>query len=575
MKIVIFFLIVFVYGYNFTIKEPCIFYIVKKCSYSSMYYKDFIYNITNKLDNYTSNSVNLNNITKICDKYNITENDIPIYVLDAEYSSETYFSLGIVTNHTYNAFKNSKSMSELCSNTFNNKYTNLFCTFYNVIDAFTPVISLMNGFSNSTYRNYSYVNTYMNYSDIIQTANALEKSDYPNEVQKNMSETYKSFVMLNELIFDFQNHPHGYENPIFNLVKDPHKYIKNTKDIINKNMENYYSSYYHNNNILTISYRLYKRLEHQLSNKIQDLKYNLYYIYEHSHEHSFSFRLKKALEHYYEDIKSGHYYKNNVKLIDYLVDENKKSKKKHEYNYRKLKIRSNRYKNRHSNLFYNEKMHDWNHEFFDYDSNFIHLKDYELRTLKKWSGFKDNTFDICSVSDIINGTVCLFSWLFHINKCNETGLNLGFPRPPNSDSGAIYPEIVCNSNFSIKSFLFPEGFDISNPGCSYYSNLSNWLMGLVYLFFTPIYGYNAYLHPNSFYSKIVYNATGKQGLEALPPNLRVCLVVNAFWGTIGLFVVFIAIVLLSIAFNFIGVFRKAIEKANDELVVDDGGFVRS
>ena len=260
-----------------------------------------------------------------------------------------------------------------------------------------------------------------------------------------------------------------------------------------------------------------------------------------------------------ESIRKG--YKQHLKVIK---NENFKyyegfryireySKKMQEYTIMMYKINENIIKSRHKHTlilnlerkYFKErislkknKLNKWNVLLFNSIPN----------TNKLWEGLTTtaNIFNLDSLHDIGVGILWLLSYFFNFilnllkiknNRFNGTTCCPQFPLLPNADLGCIYPTFVAvNSGMNPTFFglvIFPDGFNFTNPGCTIYMGFFRWSLAVLQIPGTLLFG--RFILNNPKFSNyiglefLVNNATGLQGIAALPPNLIVCVVVYSYW----------------------------------------------
>lgn len=509
------------------------------------------------------------NVTRVCDRKNITDTDIPIYVVnEPEQVLEMALNLHLLSNDTYKAWTNSRSVKELCKNSFQDFTANAMCTIHNILDYVSPVVQHFENYSTGQHSYFS------NDSAILHLANMYDQ--VPNENQRDKEtfhETFPSFSMLSNLAKDFQENEHLMKNPFLNFFTNTRGHLDKMATIINEKKEEIYNDYYMNNNIISYMYRVLKKYKGYFQSKFEDVKEEFYYL-SNRHEKQPEV-LHRSLDLYYGRARGGYFHgHSNLEFIDVYNKELSVDLKHNRIKYYLYKRKMNRYKNRMSNPSYHDRLDDIHHEFYDYDENFLYLDEHIHYNISKWGGFADAKFDICKIENIVNGTRFLIAWIFWKDEFNKTGCNMGIPRLPDTRKGCIYPEFYCSSKVTLKSLLFPVGFDFDNPHCEQYNTLMLWGRGLMYFVFTPLLGYQAYIHPTSFYTKLVYNATGKEGLAALPPNLIPCMVINGYIGLIFLLVFFVGVLVFALFGNFLYGVRKELDKTEDVYTYDQNGFVK-
>lgn len=605
MKILLFFLLLNVmlcfhfHKHNVHNKTKCVFYIVKGCKISLMKYLDLKKQIKwRKLHNQTlydrDYDHNIMNLPE-CNGKNFNPNlHEPFYVLKDNKRAKVISEMVGLFNSSntidiINGYK--KMFKEMCLSDLQNKkitFVNFlkisFCNFYNSFgkNNSTNKMNFIEEAITKYRKKYDIKTNIKNINDsLIFNTNWIPKRNKSHSFSNLIFP--KSSKVWNDLKDGFYKHPKtsGFLNGIHSIYSGKFKieglsvgqhFIQNFKknsgfsfSKINAHRKNLYNvmsmlphGIYNSKEVKTKAIDFINEI-YFLKNEIGDHLNNMWKSLKIGHKkyHKIFGKTKE-----YKEMSSFHKFPHMIKSINsfYL------KRQKHHQKIRYMKYYN--YKER--ILSYDDKRwkYNWKNPIHDHHNLRINT---QMHSIQKWSGFtsQDNEFDLTSLADWFNGTLWLGSYIFNpflkrFNKTNpifnEDNCTPEPPLLPNPSDGCIFPKFI---GPALNNTIFPEGFDISNPKCEDYNTIFTRSYGVLQIPGTLIFGPLQVRFP--FVTPVyeifgidlfINNATGKQGLAALPPNLIVCLSVNALW--FGFFAAWLLVIaLMLIFFLLIGVFAIA------------------
>lgn len=180
-----------------------------------------------------------------------------------------------------------------------------------------------------------------------------------------------------------------------------------------------------------------------------------------------------------------------------------------------------------------------------------------------WTGMDDpSPYEVSSLPDLLPFIEFIGSWILRLdNKYNTTGCIPKWPLGPVQNANCFYP-IFEVTNFTVG----PPGMDLFNPQCDQYANVLVYTRSFILAFTTPIIGPILQEYPGGGLTGpfapyplgiFVWNATGGQGINALPPNLIACLY---GYQLIMVLDITVLVILLSIFIVIIYVWQRIQEK---------------
>lgn len=548
-------------------------------------FNGMMWNITNGV-NYTRLEHGYSeNVTRVCDASNITSTDIPIYkVHEISDVLMAVATMNILDNYTSIALANSKDLPSFCSNKFNSYTLTTLCFTYNLMNEQTPINAQISSFFSSYNQNQTSVpffGSYINISRGIELANQHDQNE--TFYNQSMDDFMSKFNTVGNLYYRIKE---AMEDEVvttnIEVTKNFFRYqtLERIRNIVDDHRHSFVNNHYYKNNIAVVIYNAFT------AQKVKDMFNSFldeaYFIKENLRDIFFVGSLKAALKSkkrrnfitkkkcnsrgYFSDYKRCMSSKNNGFEDSYNNTDLNREFARHISSKKELYLmRYAHYHKRLQSYRYHKMTHAWDDQIHDKHER---VKGYH-HTNMLWDGFSDNVFDISSLKDDFNGVSYFFSWLFHVNKFNSTGLNPGSLYLPDSRIGAIYPTFIASKNFSLTAIIFPNGFNVANPQCGTYASLPGWAKGFTYLSFTPLFGKFILLHPKSpfkFLVDIGANNSGFFGL--LPPNLIICLLIEFFYGLIFLLFFWLAFLIVIAAMNAYTGIRHALDAVYDRFRMD-------
>jgi hypothetical protein len=206
--------------------------------------------------------------------------------------------------------------------------------------------------------------------------------------------------------------------------------------------------------------------------------------------------------------------------------------------------------------------YNWKDEYYDENTNILNWRGFVVGGKDPDGDPITNVFNIESISDDFWGAFWVVSYLYNpffnvlgINNTifNETTCTPTPPKLPDPRLGCVYPHFEAVPTGGAFFGLFPVGFDFANPNCEDYTYFGGWSLGIIRVAGTYFLGNFVLREPklSKFigFDYLVLNATGGQGLAALPSNMIPCLIIF----TPGYIILFALVVFASILVLILGI----------------------